>query len=270
MTKRLGYLCLLMWLIVPQASAATLSNVSYSSVTGLPVTPATTVFSYGDDPLQVIRYWAPAAAEQTGSVVFIHGGCWLSAYDIAHSEGFLSALAQRGFAVYGIEYRRTGNEGGGWPGSLNDIKTALQVLTGQHLVSSSPSFLLGHSAGGHLALLAAREFDAEFTRVIGLAAITDINAYARGSNSCQTATPRFMGGEPDERQHAYQQANPRQYTMPDQVLLMQGSSDGIVPVSQSQWPGVERELVEDAGHFDWLHPSSQAFARLMNHLLRKE
>ena len=55
--------------------------------------------------------------------------------------------------------------------------------------------LAGHSAGGHLALLAGQHDNAEmpaFDKVIGLAAITDVATYAVGENSCQTATPAFL------------------------------------------------------------------------------
>jgi len=53
--------------------------------------------------------------------------------------------------------------------------------------------VVGHSAGGHLALLAGSELP-ELKAVVGLAAITDIVAYSEGQNSCQQATPQFMGG----------------------------------------------------------------------------
>ena len=56
--------------------------------------------------------------------------------------------------------------------------------------------LMGHSAGGQLALLAGEKLAgdkkaAQIQAVIGLAAITDMASYAKGSNSCQSATAQL-------------------------------------------------------------------------------
>ena len=66
-------------------------------------------------------------------------------------------LAARGFAAWNIEYRRVGQEGGGWPGTLEDVAAAADAVPGLDGVDPSRVVTVGHSAGGHLALwLAAR------------------------------------------------------------------------------------------------------------------
>ena len=91
-------------------------------------------------------------------VVFIHGGYWRARYSLDHAGILCQALAEAGFAVWNVEYRRIGQPGGGWPGTFGD---ALQAV--RHVQSLAATFpldpqhivLMGHSAGGHLALWAA-------------------------------------------------------------------------------------------------------------------
>ena len=58
-------------------------------------------------------------------VILIHGGCWLNSFDVNHSRPLATALNHAGFAVLSLEYRRTGDPGGGWPSTLEDIQLAL-------------------------------------------------------------------------------------------------------------------------------------------------
>ncbi len=177
-----------------------------------------------------------------------------------------TALSQAGYPVWSLEYRRTGDQGGGWPGSFNDIKSALQQLDQLHPynINTNSVILMGHSAGGHLALLAASELpDLKLKQIIGLAAITDISRYALGQNSCQQATPKFMAGMPHEQPEAYHEANLIYRELPENVLLLQGDADSIVPILQADLFQVPNHIVVDAGHFDWIHPGSPAFQKLM-------
>jgi acetyl esterase/lipase len=115
---------------------------------------------YGSAPQQFGNLRLPKGKGLHPVVIFIHGGCWLSAYDIAHAGSIEQALADSGYAVWSIEYRRVGDEGGGWPGTFLDIAHGADYvreiaqkysLDLNHIVAS------GHSAGGEFALwLAAR------------------------------------------------------------------------------------------------------------------
>jgi acetyl esterase/lipase len=242
------------------------AQVSFQSVTELPFTQADEKIEYGVEPLQFGWLWKPSTESTKPLIVLVHGGCWLSAYGVDHSFPMATALSQQGYPVWSLEYRRTGDEGGGWPGSYTDIKLALDQLSllGKHHIKTDEIILMGHSAGGHLALLAANELaETRFKQVIGLAAITDISRYALGENSCQLATAQFMNGMPHEKSKQYQQANLIYRQLPDSVLLLQGDADNIVPLLQSQLHQVERLVLAEAGHFDWIHPGSPAFAQLL-------
>ncbi|MDT8429418.1 MAG: alpha/beta hydrolase [Pseudomonadales bacterium] len=240
------------------------AGVSYDSVMALDFTPAGAKIPYGSDPLQYGLLWLPEQQAPLAHIVFIHGGCWLNAYDISHTFPLSTALAQAGYAVWSLEYRRTGDVGGGWPGSFEDIQAGIAHLAELALpgLNQVPVILIGHSAGGHLALLAgAGEVDVQ--AVIGLAAISDILSYARGSNSCETATAQFMGGEPAARAEAYQAANPAQKLPHRDTVLLHGSADQIVPLQQAFVFGADTLIVQDAGHFDWVHPGTEAFGTLL-------
>ena len=261
----------------PQRQAL-LNNVSFGQVMALPQVDKSIKLAYGESPLEFGQLYLPAgkgsgSATQTKAplIIFIHGGCWLNAFDIHHSTAFSSALARAGYAVWSLEYRRTGDEGGGWPGSFNDVLQGVrfaETLT-DHPINLDKIILTGHSAGGHLALLAGATQHRDspdssaIKAVIGLAAITDVIGYSQGSNSCQTATPAFMGGSYEAKPSAYTQANPRSQALHPTSRLLQGNADAIVPPSQATDSGLPLVLIEAAGHFDWIHPHTQAFQEFL-------
>jgi acetyl esterase/lipase len=210
-------------------------------------------------------------------VVLIHGGCWLADYDIAHIRPLASALAKNGFAVWALEYRRVGESGGGWPGTFGDIATGIDALAAydEPLLDRERIVLAGHSAGGHLALWAAgrerlapdsplyTESSARFSGVLGLAAITDLAAYAGGDNSCEQVTARLMGGTPDEQPDRYAEASPVALGVTARTILLQGGADTIVGRTQAEaLPGARTVMLDEAGHFDLIHPYTPAFGRI--------
>ena len=132
-----------------------ISQLPYSALGVLPTSEADEQLSYGDDPLQTIYTWHGrlAANEMYAdkAFIFIHGECWLNAYGYEHAKGMYHALAELGMGVYVTEYRRVGDEGGGWPGSLDDvaqaISTALKRIESEGRYTNI--YIAGHSAGGH-------------------------------------------------------------------------------------------------------------------------
>ncbi|RUO63383.1 Acetyl esterase/lipase [Pseudidiomarina planktonica] len=241
------------------------AQVPYQALTQLPVAQPNQRINYGTEPSQYAELWLPAAKDAP-VVAFIHGGCWLSAYDIKHSQAFATALRDQGFAVWNIEYRRAGEPGGGWPGSLNDIHAALTAL-GQQQLNLDQVTLMGHSAGGHLALLAAQQSSVDIDTVIGLAAITDLASYASGNSGCEQGAQAFMGGTPAQLEAAYQLANPASQPEPDTAtLLIHGTDDTVVPLQQAQLPGATTLEIREAGHFDMIHPGAPAWRHIITAL----
>lgn len=262
---------LLAWvgLVDAQEVAQVASDVSFDSVIALPSSPPTAKLVYGEEQpqLQYGLLWLPDNVSEEAPaplVIFIHGGCWLNEYTIEHSLPLTSALAAAGYAVWSLEYRRTGDPGGGWPGTFADILAGIKYITeaSDYPIARDRFVLTGHSAGGHLALLAGTQTPTA-TAVIGLAAITDIAAYARGSNSCEAVTSAFMGAEPDAAPVSYRAANPAALTLHPNTLLMQGDRDVIVPLAQTLTSARDVYRQAGAGHFDWVHPGTVAFRHLL-------
>jgi acetyl esterase/lipase len=254
----------------------------FSAVTSLDYRAADQRIPYGPSSEQFVDVWFSGNDSRSSPVIaLIHGGCWLADYGISHIGPLASALAERGFAVWAIEYRRVGQDGGGWPGTFHDIASAMDLLSTQPdpRLDAAQTVVVGHSAGGHLALWAAGRGriskDQELYReepflpvaAVGLAAITDLESYAMGENSCQKVTPRLMGGLPSDRPERYDQASPATLGTDIPVVLLQGDADSIVPPAQARSLAQARPvIIEEAGHFDLIHPGTPAFGRLVRYL----
>tara|TARA_Y100000994_G_scaffold244342_1_gene244032 strand:- start:77 stop:958 length:882 start_codon:yes stop_codon:yes gene_type:complete len=249
------------------------SGVSFEQIIELPSSPSDYEIYYGLELLQFGQLWLPKRGSY-GTVIFVHGGCWMNEYDIDHTKAFASALASSGYAVWSLEYRRTGDPGGAWPGTFEDVILGINKLADLegYDINMDKVALMGHSAGGHLAVLAGVRpelLKVKPTVVIGLAAITDLKAYAKGENSCQKATIEFMNGSPDERPSAFENAQPGNFEVVYNTILFYGGADQIVPSSQASLSGATGLRHESAGHFDWIHPGTSAFQEILS-VLSKE
>jgi len=224
-------------------------------------------YDYGPHPSQFIQYWdASKQSDSAANIIFIHGGCWLKEYDMTHTNPASSALRKAGFNVWSVEYRRLGEPGGEWPASLNDVKTAIHSI--QQKLNNQPVAVMGHSAGGHLALLATTQETPSaknINTVIGLAAITDMVSYTQEQGSCNQAASNLMRtaytSEAD-----YQIASPKAQKLHVNTWLIQGTEDKIVPMSQTADLDVKLEQLEGAGHFDLIHPNSTAWEAIIQRL----
>ncbi len=252
------------------------ANVNFGDVRELVFAEPDERIRYGEDSLQFVELTRPREGGKSAVVVFLHGGCWLNSFGLDHTRAVATALAQEGFAVWNLEYRRTGDDGGGWPGSLMDIQAGIRRLAEVEDASLDLSrvVLAGHSAGGHLALLAGHWLTTEpidgldVRGVVGLAAIVDLATYAMGPGSCEQAAAQFMGFPPQERPELYAQANPADLSMHPNSLLIQGRADQIVPEAQARTSGLPVEWVDGAGHFDLIHPGTPAWGVVVAALRR--
>ena len=247
----------------PPEAQPKITQVSFTDVMQSAYREPDSITHYGPSPLQQAFYWA-SVQPRRATVIFVHGGCWLNSFDVQHAKPLATALSAQGYDTWAIEYRRTGDSGGGWPGSRDDVIQAVDHLL-PHVITS-PVILMGHSAGGHLALLAASHHHQAVSAVIGLAAITNVSRYAAGDNSCQQATTQFMGGTPEALPTDYQQADVNRNTPHQRTVLLHGESDLLVPVAQAELSPAQRVLLPDVGHFDWIHPDSLAFQTLLSAL----
>ncbi|MGM0631089.1 MAG: alpha/beta hydrolase family protein [Pseudomonadota bacterium] len=244
-----------------------LKQVTFNKVLELAGEEPEKTYSYGAHPSQFIQYWnTQEYTDSAANVIFIHGGCWLKDYDITHTNPASNALRNAGFNVWSIEYRRLDQEDGDWPASLNDVKAAIDFI-GERL-NDQPTAVMGHSAGGHLALLATANdtpASANVEVVIGLAAITDMVSYTQTDGSCNRAALNLMKSA-YENTSDYQKASPKTQKLHSNTWLIQGNADRIVPLSQTQNIDVQTEILDGVGHFDLIHPHSSAWKAIIERL----
>jgi acetyl esterase/lipase len=223
---------------------------------------------YGPDAAQFGELYRPAGAARPGTVVIVHGGFWRAQYGLDLGRPLAADLAENGWTVWNIEYRRVG-AGGGWPVTVDDVATAIDHLTRLD-VDSSDVVTVGHSAGGHLAVWAAGRTDARvpLRAAVAQAGVLDLTRAARdrvGGN----AVPDLLGGGPDELGERYRAADPtQQVPLAVPVLCVHARRDDVVPYAQSEayvaaavTTGGSASLVEVAGdHFTVIDPAHAGWA----------
>jgi acetyl esterase/lipase len=231
-----------------------------------PAPPPDHVLRYGDHPDHVIDLRLPRA--QDGPlIVFLHGGFWRAAYDrVSAGGGPLAAdLAARGHPVASVEYRRVGQEGGGWRGTFDDVERALAVLPALAARYADPAdpILAGHSAGGHLAL---RYADAA-AGVLALAPVADlVLAYGMGLGG--GAVGELLGGGPADVPDRYEYAEPGVAPVP--TVIVHGDADDRVPLAvaerYAERAGTRCELhvVSGGDHFAVIDPLSSAWPSVVS------
>jgi acetyl esterase/lipase len=215
--------------------------------------------AYGPDPNQFGHLRLPEGAGPHPLVIVIHGGFWRARYDLSHMEPLAARLTEEGLATWSLEYRRTGQPGGGWPGTLDDV-VAGAAYRAQLPVDAARAVAIGYSAGGHLALaLAAR--DTKLRGAISLAGAVDL-ALAWEMRLSEGVVGDFLGGLPED----FPEACPENLPISVPQRLIHGDRDESVPIAISR-SYLKRKSQEDVrlieleglGHSDLVDPSSAAW-----------
>lgn len=215
--------------------------------------------AYGSHDCQRADLRLPAGGGPHPVVVMVHGGSWQARYGKGVMSFVAADVARRGFASLNIEYRRVGRDGG-YPMTLDDVRAAVEWVLGSRdeRLDVRDVTLLGHSAGGQLALWAASEVPVR--RVIAQAAPCDlVGGYGPSVDS-------FLGGSPDEVPERYEEASPLALApLGVPTLLVHGVNDATVSVRHSRRyadvAGSEATLVElpDAIHRAHVDPRTPAW-----------
>lgn len=224
---------------------------------------------YGPGTEQFGELTAPSGHHANPLVVLIHGGFWRDRYRLDLMHPLADALADRGYASWNIEYRRVGPTGGGFPTTLDDVAAAID----HHADGPWPRLaVIGHSAGGHLALWNASRIGAPRRPdlTVGLAPVADV-IRANHDGVGVDATGNFFGGDVAEVPERYAAAQPDPDRFAGRVVLLHGDGDDSVPVSQSRALDgrVDRlEVLPDTDHFDVIDPDHAGWQIVVEELDR--
>ena len=229
----------------PKPAGSESKTLSWAELSAMPLPPAGERIKYGDGPQQFAELRLPKGQGPFPVMVLIHGGCWQNAFDYIYITRLAAWLTQRGIATWTIEYRRLGDEGGGWPGTFLDVANAtdeLRRIAQRSKIDLERVYSGGHSAGGQLALWLASRAKLEQTSelfvkdpvpirgVLGLAAITDLAQYRIGPpKSCHSSVEPLLGGTPDKVRDRYAETSPSErLPLGVRQVFIQGEEDPIV------------------------------------------
>ena len=253
----------------------------------LPSQPADYRIAYGEDPNQYAELKVPSSAGPHPVVILIHGGCWKAAYaTLRDLAPMADALKADGIAAWNIEYRRLPQPGSGWPGTYLDVGRAadhLRTIAQERRLDLSRVVVVGHSAGGHLALwTAARarlQKDSQLFvpdplpigGVIDLAGTGDMEAFIPSETAgCNDAVVEAMlGGKPDTFPERYAQTSAiKMAPLGVRQVLIWGRQDEIAPIGLGEnyvkaalraGDTVRLEILPALGHFEIASPQSPAW-----------
>jgi acetyl esterase/lipase len=226
--------------------------------------------AYGSEPKQFGDLRLPDVDRLWPLAVVVHGGAWKATYNLIHAGHLCLALGKAGIATWNVEYRSRGDVGGTWPGAGIDVAAAVRFvpeLAERYPLDADRVVLVGHSAGGQLALWAAKQAQLP---VVALAAVSDLRESADRVGPAG-AVARFMGGAPNEVPDRYAEASPLDLLpLGVRQVLVHGTNDAEVPYAMSERyveaAGDEAELIslKGAGHFEPIDPQARECAQTLD------
>ena len=255
--------------------------------------------AYGTGPLQFGELRVPSTRGPHPVAIVVHGGCWLAklgnlapnAVALDNMRPLAAALTDAGIATWNVEYRRLGNEGGGWPGTFRDVGNAadfLRTLARDRQLDLTHVIAIGHSAGGHLAMwLAARPkltstSDLYVSNPLRLTGVVDLDGPADLKATLPLQQPvcgapvvtDLLGGSPEERPERYRDGSPIERLplgVPQAFFAGRMFAAHVAPyeaASKRAGDTVATTVIPDATHFVFIDPQSDVWPQVLGSVRR--
>lgn len=183
----------------------------------------------------------PAGEGPFPAAIIVHGGAWVSGNRKTNVQPLFGPLAEAGFARFSIDYtlvRDVSQLGAG----VQDVERAIVFVkthAAQYRVDPNKIALIGESAGGQLAAIAALSDkpDTQVQAVVAMYAPTDLAALAKSSQYIPPSYRNAIAGTPFEGLILAGLAqlspiNRVSRNMPP-FLFIHGTADALVPFQQS-------------------------------------
>lgn len=264
--------------------------MTYPEFKTLPQPAGGEKIAYGPAPSQYVKLWTPGGPGPHPVAIMLHGGCWQ--HGVANVDYMNAAaldLQKRGVAVWDIEYRSVDEAGGGYPGTFQDVATAIDLLRAEgpkHNLDLKRVAATGHSAGGHLALWAAgranlprssplyRTDPLPISSVISIAGLPNLEhapeaiALVCGEN----IVGRLTGPATPAHADVFADTSPlRLLPLRTPVVMVHGAFDNIAPpwhgsdyrkAAKAKGEDVAVVVVPEAGHFELVWPGAAAWGEV--------
>jgi acetyl esterase/lipase len=291
-----GHVVLFIALVTGVAAAQTRGPLDLANA---PVPAGAHRIAYGTDPLQFGELRVPPTPGPHPVAVVVHGGCWLAklgnlapnAVALDNMRPLAAALTDAGIATWNIEYRRLGNEGGGWPGTFRDVGNAadfLRTLARERQLDLTRVIAIGHSAGGHLAMwLAARPkltntSDLYASNPLRLTGVVDLDGPADLKATLPLQQPvcgapvvtDLLGGSPEERPERYRDGSPIERLplgVPQAFFAGRMFAEHVPPyeaASKRAGDTVVTTVLPTATHFVFIDPQSDVWPQVIGSVRR--
>lgn len=237
---------------LPEDLLTTLGGVKMTSIEHITYEPGSTDLAH-----QMSVYLPPMKGSKFPLIIYVHGGGWQSRP--TSSPTWVNTFVKQGYAVACVNYRLS-NEGV-FPAQIEDLNSALRFLkqnAAKINVDPARIGIFGASAGGHLAALMGTSEnslamdlgagDKSVSRKVaavcdwyGPTELYELGTKAYPANTWDLSSPTaplslLLGGQASNKRSLAESASPMTYVAAGNppILIMHGSADTIIPVSQSQ------------------------------------
>lgn len=249
--------------VIADATIATIygrGTVGYTNAIDLltaHITMPHEIYSYGNGPDDLVDVRTAHVEGLAPVAVVVHGGFWRDVWKRDTMAPLCAAVAQLGWSTVNVEYARGRDS---FPQAINDVERALEWVrenADAYRFDTSRIVVIGHSAGGYLALKMAHS-DPALAGVIGLAPVTDLSALSAARPDDDPAEA-FLGCTSDTDPDVWEKASLRGKPLVP-VHLIHGADDVVVSPSHTvdyvdKYSDVaSQSMIDDVGHMGIIDP----------------